>query len=177
MVGTYNRKKLKDKVLYWPVYRCYKGSIRSRRSENEQYSYTADKVETAVLDVVRTYFATFSKDAEAVWKEQVKRQLRNKHGERILELQAKLEKLQRQQTSLRQEVVNSLSGDSAFDTKLLKSLLDENAVAIQEAEAQLRDCQNEKETEEGRIQSIMSISAGSPPGGKSSTPQTWKQKR
>ena len=36
MVGTYNRKKLKDKVLYWPVYRCYKGSIQSRRTENEQ---------------------------------------------------------------------------------------------------------------------------------------------
>lgn len=136
------------------AYRCYKGSIQSRRTENEQYSYTADRVETAVLEVVRTYFATFSKDAEAVWKEQVKRQLRNKHGERILELQAKLEKLQRQQTSLRQEVVSSLSGDSTFDTKLLKSLLDENAVAIQEAETQLRYCQNEKETEEGRIQSM-----------------------
>ena len=36
----------------------------------------------------------------------------------------------------------------------LKSLLDENAAALQEAEAQLRDCQNEKETEESRIQNM-----------------------
>ena len=154
MVGTYNKKKLKNKVLYWPVYRCYKGSIQSRRAENEQYSYTAERIETAVLEVVKVYFSTFSKDAEMVWKEQVKRQLRNKHGERLRELQAKLEKLQRQQASLRQEVVNSLSGDSTFDTELLKSLLDENATAVRETESQLRACQDEKETEESRIQNM-----------------------
>lgn len=113
-----------------------------------------DCIETAILEVVRTYFATFSKDAEAVWKEQVKRQLRNKHGKRLRELQAKLEKLQRQQTSLRQEVVSSLSGDSTFDTQLLKSLLEENAAAVKEAESQLMECQNEKETEESRIQNM-----------------------
>ena len=154
MVGTYNKKKLKDKSLYWPVYRCYKGSVKSRRSENEQYSYTADRIETAVLEVVKHYFSSFTKDAEDAWKEQVRRQIRNKHGERIRELQVKLEKLQRQQASLRQEVVNSLSGDSTFDTQLLKSLLDENAAAIRETESQLLECQQEKDTEESKIRNM-----------------------
>ena len=67
-------------------------------------------------------------------------QLRNKHDDRIRELQAKVEKLQKQQTKLRQEVVNSLSGDSSFDTPLLKSLLDENVVSLKEAETQLAEC-------------------------------------
>ena len=39
-------------------------------------------------------------------------------------------------------------------TQLLKSLLDENSVALQETEKQLLECQNEKETEESRIQNM-----------------------
>ncbi len=97
-----------------------------------------------MLEVVNLYFASFTQDAEAAWKKQVRRQIRNKHGDRLRELQAKLEKLQRQQTSLRQEVVSSLSGDSTFDTQLLKSLLDENAAAIKETESQMLECQQDQ---------------------------------
>ena len=154
MVGSYNKKKTQNTVHYWPVYRCYRGALSSRRRENEQYSYTAEKIESAVLTVVRSYFASFARDAEAVWKEQVRRQLRTKHDDLIRELQAKVEKLQKQQTKLRQEVVNSLSGDSSFDTPLLKSLLDENVVSLKEAEAQLAECQKEKDTEESRLKNM-----------------------
>ena len=156
MVGSYNKKKCGDKTHFWPVYRCYRGAPRCRRGENEQYSYTADKIEKAVLAVVRTYFATFTRDAETVWKEQVRRQLRNKHDERIQELQSKLDKLQKQQTNLRQEVVRSLSGDSTFDAPLLKSLLDENVIAVREAEAQLAEFQKEKDTEESKLKNMYS---------------------
>ena len=51
-------------------------------------------------------------------------------------------------------MVNSLSGNSTFDTQLLKSLLDENSIALQETEKQLLEYQNEKETEESRIQNM-----------------------
>ena len=153
-VEYYAKKLSQNTVHYWPVYRCYRGALSSRRRENEQYSYTAEKIESAVLTVVRSYFASFARDAEAVWKEQVRRQLRNKHDDRIRELQAKVEKLQKQQTKLRQEVVNSLSGDSSFDTPLLKSLLDENVVSLKEAEAQLAECQKEKDTEESRLKNM-----------------------
>ena len=80
--------------------------------------------------------------------------MRNKHDDLIRELQTKVEKLQKQQTKLRQEVVNSLSGDSSFDTPLLKSLLDENVVSLKEAEAQLDECQKEKDTEESRLKNM-----------------------
>ena len=65
-----------------------------------------------------------------------------------------MEKLQNQQSHLRQEVVNSVTGNSAFDTELLKSLLQENNAALQEAEAQLIEYKQEKEVEQSKLHSM-----------------------
>ena len=64
---------------------------------------------------------------------------------------AEYEKLQDQQVRLHQEVVKSLSGASAFDTELLKELLDENKKLLFEAERAMLECQAAKENEEERI--------------------------
>ena len=64
---------------------------------------------------------------------------------------AEYEKLQDQQVRLHQEVVKSLSGASAFDTELLKELLDENKKLLLEAERAMLECQVAKENEEERI--------------------------
>ena len=64
---------------------------------------------------------------------------------------AEYEKLQDQQARLHQEVVKSLSGASAFDTELLKELLDENKKLLLEAERAMLECQVAKENEEERI--------------------------
>lgn len=154
MVGAYNMKKTPNSVFHYPVYRCYRGSIKARRTENEQYSYTAERIEEAVLTIVRAYFASFTATADSVWKEQVRRQLKNQHDQRIRELQAKVEKLQNQQSHLRQEVVNSVTGTSAFDTDLLKSLLQENSATLLEAETQLAESKQEKEVEQSKLQSM-----------------------
>lgn len=69
-------------------------------------------------------------------------------------MQTKLEKLQKQQTHLRQEVVASVTGDSTFDAELLKSLLQENSAALREAEAQLAEYKQEKEVEQSKLQSM-----------------------
>ena len=132
----------------------YRGSINARRSPNEQYSYSAGRIEEAVLTIVRAYFASFTATAESVWREQVRRQIRNQHDQRIRELQAKVDKLQNQQSHLRQEVVDSVTGNSTFDTDLLKSLLQENSAALQEAESQLLACKQEKEIEQSKLQSM-----------------------
>jgi len=154
MVGAYNMKKTPNGVVYYPVYRCYRGSIKARRTENEQYSYTASRIEETVLTLVKAYFASFTATADAVWKEQVRRQLKNQHDQRIRELLAKVEKLQNQQSHLRQEVIASVTGDSTFDTELLKSLLQENSNALLEAEARLSESRQEKEVEQSKLQSM-----------------------
>ena len=154
MVGAYNMKKTPNGVVHYPVYRCYRGSIKARRTENEQYSYTAERIEEAVLTIVNAYFASFTASAESVWKEQVRRQLKNRHDQRIRELQTRMEKLQNQQSHLRQEVVASVSGESSFDTDLLKSLLQENSAALAEVESQLTTCKQEKEIEQSKLQSM-----------------------
>ena len=84
----------------------------------------------------------------------MRRQIRNQHDQRIRELQAKVDKLQNQQSHLRQEVVDSVTGNSTFDTDLLKSLLQENSAALQEAESQLLACRQEKEIEQSKLQSM-----------------------
>ena len=69
--------------------------------------------------------------------------------------QTELEKLQKQQIALRQEVMKSLQGESAFETDLLRSMLDENKSALAHAESKLIACQQEKETEEARLQYLI----------------------
>ena len=57
MVGAYNMKKAPNCVVHYPVYRCYRGSIKARRTENKQYSHTASRMENAVLTLVKSRFA------------------------------------------------------------------------------------------------------------------------
>ncbi len=66
--------------------------------------------------------------------------------------QVELEKLQKPQVTLRQEVMKSLQGESAFDADLLRSMLDENKSALAQAESKMTACQHEKEAENERLQ-------------------------
>ena len=116
-----------------------------------QSVYSAKKIEDAVLEVVRNYFQNISRTVDAVWREQVKIQLRSKLGTLIKQAQAELVKLEKQQTNLKQEVLKSLSGESLFDAQMLKSLLDENAAAITAAQKKIEQYQDDREKETERI--------------------------
>ena len=150
LVGSYCTKQLATHAYHRPIYRCYNGSIKAKMCDG-QTVYSAKKIEDAVLEVVQHYFQNISRTVDAVWREQVKIQLRSKLGTLIKQAQTELNKLEKQQTNLKQEVVKSLSGESLFDPPMLKSLLDENEAAIAAAQKKIEQYQNDREKEAERI--------------------------
>lgn len=150
LVGGYCTKQLATHAYHRPIYRCYNGSIKAKMCDG-QTVYSAKKIEDAVLEVVQHYFQNISRTVDAVWREQVKIQLRSKLGTLIKQAQAELTKLEKQQTNLKQEVVKSLSGESLFDPQMLKSLLDENADAIVATQKKIEQYQDDREKEVERI--------------------------
>ncbi|MBO2516335.1 MAG: hypothetical protein CW338_03530 [Clostridiales bacterium] len=151
MVGTYSSRIYGGERHYRKVYRCYTGTIKSRKDENEMGVYNADRIEKAVLAVVHQYFMEFTDNPEDIWREQSRRMLKNQFSDNIRDLEAKLTKLRKQETNLRQEVVRAISGESDFDTGMLRSLLDENAAAIAETEAKLSDVKEQQGNEEEKL--------------------------
>lgn len=150
LVGGYCTKQRANGAYHRPIYRCYNGSVKAKHCDGQSV-YSAAKIESAVLEVVRQYFGNFQQTIDSVWKEQARRQLRSKQGAALRDAQTGLEKLQKQQASLRQEVLKSLAGESAFDAGMLKEMLDENKAAIAQAEEALAQCAADKEAEEARL--------------------------
>lgn len=151
LVGSYCTKQRKDGAYHRPIYRCYNGSVKAKNCGG-QTVYSAMKIESAVLQVARQFFNSIQQSVDDVWREQARRQFRNKQIAQSRAAQTELSKLQKQQTTLRQEVMKSLNGESSFDTDLLKSMLDENKVALFEAEKKLVAYQEEKNMEDVRLQ-------------------------
>ena len=150
LVGGYCTKQLATHAYHRPIYRCYNGSIKAKLCDGQSV-YSAKKIEEAVLEVVRYYFQNISRTVDAVWREQARIQLRSKLGTLIKQAQAELVKLEKQQSNMKQEVLKSLSGESLFDAQMLKSLLDENAAAITDAQKKIEQYRDDREKEAERI--------------------------
>lgn len=153
LVGSYCTKQKKDGAYHRPVYRCYNGGVKAKHCDG-QTVYSAAKVESAVLQVVRQYFDSIGSTVESVRREQARKNLRSNQNKRMKAAQAELQRLNEQQNRLRQEVLKSLTGESSFDTDLLKSLLSENKIASDQAEAELLACRKEAENEENRLRHL-----------------------
>lgn len=150
LVGGYCIKQRAHAAYHRPIYRCYNGSVKAKNCTGQSV-YSARKIEEAVLETVQQYFQSMRCTVDAVWREQARIQLRSKQGALLKASQAELAKLHQQQTCLRQEVLKSLSGESAFDTELLKSMLAENTQAIADAEARVEQHQANQAQENERI--------------------------
>ncbi len=151
LVGGYCTKQRANGAYHRPVYRDYNGTVKAKDCAGQSV-YSAAKIEAAVLEVIRRYFIDIQKSVDTVWQEQAKRQMRSKQAARLKTAQHDLDKLMAQQAQLKREVLKSLSGESAFDTDLLKDMLAENKAAIAQAEATISESQMEKETEDARLQ-------------------------
>lgn len=154
LVGSYCTKQRATGAYHRPIYRCYNGSIKAKNCDG-QTVYSAQRIEDAVQEVVRQYFAHMTTSVDNVWQEQTKAQIRNRHAMRLHSAKIELEKLQTQQARLKQEVLKSLTGESLFEVDLLKDMLAENKAAIAQAEASITTCQNEKDSEEARLRQLM----------------------
>ena len=150
LVGGYCTKQRTNGAYHRPIYRDYNGSVKAKGCDGQSV-YSAAKIESAVLEVVHQYFADIQKTVDSVWKEQARRQLRSKINAKLKSAQHRLNVLTEQQKTLKREVLKSLSGESDFESDLLKEMLAENKTALAKAEAEILECQSEKETEDARL--------------------------
>lgn len=150
LVGGYSTKQRKNGAYHRPIYRCYNGSVKAKHCDG-QSTYSAKKIEGSVLEVVRRYLRNVSRTVDSVWKEQAKLQLRSKNSALLKAANTQLGKLREQEERLRQEVMRSLMGESAFDTEMLKEMLDKNKAGIAELEGQIERLKADADAEEARL--------------------------
>ncbi|MEG0494295.1 MAG: zinc ribbon domain-containing protein, partial [Clostridia bacterium] len=150
LVGGYCTKQRGNGAYHRPIYRCYNGSVKAKGCDG-QTVYSAMKIETAVLEIVRAYLQTISATMDSVWQEQARIQLRSKQQTRLKAAKSENVKLQAQQTKLQQEVMKSLMGESSFDTDLLKKMLEDNTLALIQSKSVIEECEASKESEDERI--------------------------
>ncbi len=155
LVGTYHiKKRTNGDTYYRPVYRCYNGAVKAKHCDGQR-TYSAAKVETAVLEIVRQYFQHFSSAIDNVWKEQARIQLKQGSTARLKLAQSNLAKLHAQLKKLKEEMVNVLMGDSVFDKETIKEMIAEKQKAVEVAEAYVAEIQSAKDDSENHLQQLM----------------------
>ena len=153
LVGGYCTKQYPDRAYHRPVYRCYNGAIKAKQCTG-QTVYSAAKVEGVVLPIVKEYFATLSQSIDDEWNKQTRKRLRNAIESRKKGVELRLEKLRNDGAVLKNEVVKSINGQSAFETSMLRAMIDENHSAQLEAEQEIAECQIESQKEDERIKAL-----------------------
>ena len=155
LVGTYHTKKrVNGECYYRPVYCCYNGATKAKGCDGQR-TYSAQKIEEAVLEIVRQYFSHFGKSVDAIWKEQQRLQIKQGSGARLKQAEMGLAKLNAQYKKLREEMVKVLMGESVFDEATIKSMLDEKQEAIVKAESYLEELRVSAEDTEQKLQQLI----------------------
>ena len=126
-----------------------------RKGCDGQRTHSAQKIEEAVLEIVRQCFSHFGKSVDAIWKEQQRLQIKQGSGARLKQAEMGLVKLNAQYKKLREEMVKVLMGESVFDEATIKSMLDEKQEAIAKAEAYLEKLRVSAEDTEQKLQQLI----------------------
>ena len=155
LVGTYHTKqRVNGEYYYRPVYRCYNGATKAKGCDGQR-TYSAARIEKAVLEIVHQYFSHFGESMDAVWNEQQRLQIKQGSGARLKQAELSLSRLQAQHKKLREELVKVLMGESVFDEETIKSMLDEKQDAIEKAEAYLKEVRASAEDTEQKLQQLI----------------------
>ena len=155
LVGTYHTKiNARGERVYRPVYRCYNGAVQAKNCSGQR-TYSAARIENAVLATVRQYFSTFSETIDEVWKEQAKAQLQRKRGLDIRNAQAKLTKLQQRQNKLKEEAIKALTGESVYAPEMIQELLASNTEAMNKAEAELQNAEKDRAELDAKLKELV----------------------
>ena len=154
LVGTYATKTRNGKEYTRPIYRCYNGAVHAKHCDGQR-TYSAIKIEEAVLSIVKEYFRHFNDAVDAVWQEQVRLQLRRNQNQRMAEAQHRFENLQKQQKNLKQEILKSMAGESAFEQSVIQEMFEENAQAIASVQKEMKSIEQEKNEADLRFKQLM----------------------
>lgn len=135
-------------------YRCYNGAVQAKNCSGQR-TYSAVRIEDAVLATVRQYFSTFSETIDEVWKEQAKAQLQRKRGLDIRNAQAELTKLQQRQNKLKEEAIKALTGESVYAPEMIQELLASNTEAMNKAEAELQNAEKDRAELDAKLKELV----------------------
>lgn len=154
LVGTYHTKfNSRGERIYRPIYRCYNGAVEAKNCSGQR-TYSAARIETVVLQVVRQYFSTFGSTIDELWREQVKLQLQRSQNSELKQAQSELNKFRNRRSKLMEEAAKALTGESVYDAEMIRSMIDANEKAVSAAEAIIQRCRSEQAEMDAMIREL-----------------------
>ena len=154
LVGTYtNKENARGEKYYRPIYRCYNGAVKAKNCDGQR-TYSAQKIEEAVLSTVRQYFSTFKNTVDELWREQARLQIQRNQGASLKSAQAEVSKLLARQTALKEEAIKALTGESVYEPAMIQELLTSLNVALAKAQEAVQAAQSAKAAIDAKLKTM-----------------------
>ncbi len=150
LVGGYCTKQRGGEAYHRPIYRDYNRAMNSKACAG-QTVYSGKRLDEAVTEIAHTYFSGLRETVDSAWEERARKHLRTDRDTAVKAAEQELEHLRKREANLRNEVILSISGESAFDKDLLQSLLTEVGEEIRHAQEKLARCEDERDTASEQI--------------------------
>ena len=151
--GTYSCKRTNYGFYGRQIYRCFNRSIAAKGCSGKTV-YVAKHVEEAVVNTISEFFNRIPEEIHAVWNSQQHVELRSSSSKRYDTATYQLKKLESQRHALEHEAVESIMGNSKYDTSLLLKLISENNAALLIAKEEVENLHKQLLSEEDYLQKI-----------------------
>ena len=126
LVGGYCTKQRNEVVYHRPVYRCY-----NTLHCTGQRVYSSKKIEPVILEIFQKYLQRLRDEVDPDWLIKNQNSLQEQVQKRQKELVEEYARLNEEAVTLREEVMKSLKGESAFSTDYLAELVMKNHEALE----------------------------------------------
>lgn len=128
------KRKTRDGLAeyHWNVYRCYR-KVNSRSTCKGQSTYNAEKVEEAVLSVVRSFFARIRRLPQDSQIKTAMRREESTQAKALKDAEAAVEKAAKAVAALEDEAIKALTGESRLDLLIINQLLPRQRDALEQA--------------------------------------------
>lgn len=137
LVGTYiNQSKKGQKPRYRQIYRCYNGSVSAKGCDG-QSTYSAHKIEQAVLAIIDQYIARIRPTIDKVYRKTLAEHRRIEQRQQRAEQHAQFKDLEQKKARMKEEIVNAVMGTSSFDPQTLKETLQSIEAQIERTKHEL----------------------------------------
>ena len=116
----------------WNVYRCYR-KVNSRRTCTGQSTYNAERIEEAVLNVVRDFFSRVRRIPQDSQVKAAMQREENTQAKALKDAEAAIEKAVKAVSALEDEAVKALTGESRLDLEIINQLMPKQKAALESA--------------------------------------------
>lgn len=135
---------------HWDVYRCYR-KLNSRSTCPGQSTYNAERVEEAVLDIVRAFFARIRRTPQDAQIKAAMRREESTQSKALKDAEAAMEKAAKAVAALEDEALKALTGESRLDLSIINQLMPKQKVALEQAQEEYQRILLENQAEEERL--------------------------